>query len=156
MRSLTLCSVALLLQPFPALADSLAATKTVTVVPDPVGSIIPRSLPGAIADYKVLFTNPIANLTKPVRNIVVEDQLPTNVVLRVSDLAGVGSGPIEFIDGSVIGTGLLGSGLNCAFVSLGSTSDCVEFSDGSNWAYGPCPCPCPMLTDMTPMCVQSG
>jgi hypothetical protein len=131
---------AALLHPVEASAADLAITKTATVVSDPVGSAAPKSLPGAVVDYKVLFTNPLANVGKPVRNIVVEDQLPANVVLRVSDLAGAGKGPVEFLDGSVLGTGLFGSGLTCAFTSLSSTTDCIEFSrDGVTWTYTPVP-----------------
>jgi uncharacterized repeat protein (TIGR01451 family) len=120
-----------------AAADTLGVTKTATVISDPVGSVAPKSLPGAVVDYKVVFTNPATNALKPVNNVVVEDQLPANVILRVSDLAGAGKGPVEFLDGNILG--LFSSGLACSFVSLSSTSDCIEFSDGTSWTYVPVP-----------------
>lgn len=124
-----------------ASADPLAVSKTATVISDPLGDAAPKSLPGAVVDYRALVTNPLGNLLKPVRNIAVVDVLPSNVVLRVSDLASAGSGPIEFMDGSLLGTGLLGSGLGCAFVSLASTTDCIDFSSdgGATWSYTPAP-----------------
>ena len=134
-----LAALAVALQPCAAHADALSVTKTAAVISDPVGSLAPKSLPGAVVDYTVVFTNPLGNVTKPVRNIVVEDQLPANVILRVSDLAAAGKGPVEFLDGSLLGLGLLGSGLTCSFVSLSSTTDCVEFSDGASWSYVPVP-----------------
>lgn len=130
-------AAASLLLPLPALADALAVTKTATVISDPLGNAAPKSLPGAVVDYKVQFTNPLANATLPVRAIVVADMLPTNVILRVSDIATAGKGPVEFVDGSVLGSGLLGSGLTCPFVSLASTTDCIEFSNGTSWSYVP-------------------
>lgn len=138
-RVLAAVAAALLLQPFPAAANALAVTKTATVVSDPLANAAPKSLPGAVVDYRVLFTNPLGNVTQPVRAIVIADTLPTNVVLRVSDIATAGKGPIEFADGNLLGLGLLGSGLSCPFVSLASTTDCVEFSNGTSWSYVPVP-----------------
>ena len=130
---------ALLMVAQPALAANLTITKTATVISDPLNNLIPRAVPGAVVDYKILFTNPIGNVGQPVRNIQTDDTLPANVALRVSDLAAAGKGPIEFIDGSLLGLGLGGSGLTCPFTSLSSTSDCVDFSDGSSWNYTPVP-----------------
>lgn len=133
----SLAALAVALHPTLAAADALTATKTATVISDPVGSVAPKSLPGAVVDYKIVFTNPLANALKPVANVVVEDQLPANVILRVSDLAAAGKGPVEFLDGGLLG--LLGSGMTCNFVSLASTTDCIEFSDGTSWTYVPAP-----------------
>ena len=130
-------ALAMALQPMAAAADTLTVTKTATVISDPLGSAAPKSLPGAVVDYKVVFTNPVTNAAKPVANIVVDDQLPANVILRVSDLAAAGKGPVEFLDGGLLG--LFSSGLSCTFVSLSSTSDCIEFSDGTSWTYVPVP-----------------
>lgn len=130
-----------LVQPIPAQAAALTVTKTASVISDPLGNAAPKSLPGAVVDYKVMFTNPLGNLLSPVRNILVTDVLPTNVSLRVSDLNGTGSGPVEFNDGSLLGLGLLGSGLTCAYTSLASTTDCIDFSSdgGTTWTYTPAP-----------------
>lgn len=122
----------------PASAAPLTITKTSTTVSDPMGNLIPRALPGAVVDYKILATNPLANLTSPVRNVVIVDQLPANLVLRVTDLVA-GKGPVEFADGNLLGTGLLASGLTYTFTSLGSTTDGIEFWNGTTWAYQPVP-----------------
>ena len=131
--------VGLVVAATPAAADSLSVTKTAVVVSDQVNAVNFKSLPGAAVDYRLLVTNPLANLAKPVRNIVIEDALPANVVLRVSDLV-TGKGPVEFTDGvNVIGLGLLTSGMTCVFVSLGSQADCIDFNDGTSWGYVPQP-----------------
>ncbi|RZK00601.1 MAG: hypothetical protein EOO76_12115 [Novosphingobium sp.] len=124
----------------PALADPLTITKTATVISDPLGyTATPRSLPGAVVDYKVLYVNPNANWLWPVRNIVSEDLLPANVILRVTDIATAGKGPVEFLDGSLLGTGLGGSGLSYTFTSLASTTDGIDFYNGTTWTYTPQP-----------------
>jgi hypothetical protein len=65
----------------------------------------------------------------------VHDAVPALGALFVGDLAGSGSGPVEFSDGAVA------SGLACAFTSLASLSDCVDFSSdgGATWTYVPVP-----------------
>ena len=136
---LALAGMGITALPHAAGADPLGVTKTAAVVADQVNLIAPKALPGATVDYRVLFTNPTGNLLTPVRNISVEDVLPTRVVLRVADLAGAGKGPVEFLDGSLLGLGLLGSGLTCGFTSYASTTDCIEFFDGTSWTYAPTP-----------------
>lgn len=120
-------------------ADPLSVTKTALVVADQISTVAPKALPGATVDYRVLFTNPLGNALTPVRNISVEDVLPTRVVLRVADLAAAGKGPVEFVDGSLLGLGLLGSGLTCSFTAFASATDCIDFSDGTSWTYVPTP-----------------
>lgn len=134
--------VAGLLVAAPALAAPLTASKTATVISDPLGNAAPKSLPGAVVDYKVLFTNPLSNAAnlQPLTAMVIDDTLPSTVVLRVSDLGGAGTGPVEFLNGALIpGLGLLNSGLTCTFVSLASTTDCIDFNDGTAWGYVPVP-----------------
>ena len=46
----------------PAAADPLVLTKSVTTVSDPLGNAVPRALPGSVADYRTLASNPLANL----------------------------------------------------------------------------------------------
>lgn len=129
----------LALTPVAAIADSLTVTKTATVVSDPVNTVAPKAIPGAIVDYRVVFANPLGNALLPVLIKQIDDVLPVRVILRVTDLGGTGKGPIEFVEGSLLGTGLLGSGLNCTFTSLSSTSDCFDFFDGTSWTYQPVP-----------------
>lgn len=130
-----LAATCALLFPATAFGADLTATKTATVVSDPLGNLSPKSLPGAVVEYKVVFTNPNI-VTAIVTGVRVDDTLPTSVVLRVSDLVA-GGGPIDFADGGV--AGLLASGLTCPFTSLSSTTDCFDFYDGSSWTYAPTP-----------------
>lgn len=122
----------------PALADAINVTKTATVISDPLGNLIPRSVPGAVVDYRIALSNPLTNAGQPVRNMVFEDQLPANVKLRVSDLGGANSGPVVFTDGEVI-LGVGSSGLTYTFGGLGSTTDSIDFYDGTSWGYTPVP-----------------
>jgi hypothetical protein len=110
----------------PALADQIAVTKTATVVSDPVGDAAPKSLPGALVDYKILATNPVTNLTLPVKNVVLTDTVATTVKMYVLNL--VSTGPVEFLDGSVLGLGLGGSGLSVTK---------LEYYNGTVWTYVP-------------------
>lgn len=129
--------LALILVAAPALADPITMSRSIAVVSDPVGNLAPRALPGGVVDYKSLVTNPVANALKPVRSLVLTETLPAYVVLRVSDLAGAGKGPVEFADGNLLGTGSTASGLSLSFASLGSTTDGLEFYDGNSWTYQP-------------------
>jgi len=131
-------SLALAALSTPALADPITASKSVSVVSDPMGNANPRSLPGAIVDYTVTLANPLANLGKTVRNIVFEDQLPANVILRVSDLGGAGTGPTVFTNGAII-AGIGDSGLTYTYTSLSNASDGIDFFDGTSWSYTPVP-----------------
>lgn len=121
----------------PADADPLTITKGVGAISDPLGNLAPRLLPGAVADYRTTASNPVGNLLKPVRNIVLTETLPPNVILRVSDIATAGKGPVEFADGSLLGTGLLASGLALAYSTTQPASDGLEFFDGTSWTYQP-------------------
>jgi uncharacterized repeat protein (TIGR01451 family) len=122
----------------PALADPIGVTKTVATVSDPLGNFFPRALPRAVVEYKIVLANPGTNAGLPVRNMVFEDQLPANVKLRVTDLGLAGSGPVSFTDGEVI-LGIGASGLTYAFGGLGSTTDGIDFYDGTTWSYTPVP-----------------
>ena len=121
----------------PAAADPLVLTKSVTTVSDPLGNAVPRALPGSVADYRTLASNPLANLARPVRSVGLVEPLPANVILYVRDLAGAGKGPIEFADGSLLGTGLVSSGLSLSYSAAAPAGDGLEFSDGSSWSYQP-------------------
>lgn len=122
----------------PALADPIAVTKTALVVSAPVATVVPRSIPGAEVDYTVNLSNPATNFGKPVRNMIFEDVLPANVVLRVRDLGTTGSGPVIFTNGAII-AGIGDSGLTYTFGGLGDTTDSIDFSNGTTWSYTPVP-----------------
>ena len=109
--------------------------KQVGVVSDPVtGTAEPKSIPGAVLDYFIDVTN--LGPTNPDQVLIVDD-LPSDVELFVGDLDGLGE-PFEFIDGGITGTP---SGLSYAFISLASITDSVEFSlnGGSTFDYVPTP-----------------
>ncbi|KQT31313.1 hypothetical protein ASG29_15245 [Sphingomonas sp. Leaf412] len=132
-----LLAIAALLAPAAAAADPLTVTKTVSVVSDPLGNANPRSIPGAAADYRTRATNPLANIFKPVTGIRLEEPLAANLILYVGDLAGAGKGPVEFLDGSLLGLGLGSSTLSYGYVALTAAGDALEFSDGTGWGYQP-------------------
>lgn len=125
--------------PPPPPPASLELVKRMTVTSDPINPLNPRALPGAEVDWTITVTNPLANLSASLNGEVIGDTVPEKMDLRVVDLAGGGSGPVEFVDGNLLGLGLTGSGLAYRFVGLGSATDGVEFSDGLSWSYIPVP-----------------
>lgn len=122
----------------PAWADPISVSKSVSVVSDPMGNVLPRSIPGAVVDYSATLANPITNLGKTVRGIQYEEPIPANVVLRVSDLGSGGTGPVIFTNGAII-LGVGDSGLTYTFTSLSSTTDGIDFYNGAVWTYTPVP-----------------
>jgi uncharacterized repeat protein (TIGR01451 family) len=139
MRRGTLLAVALACTG-PAAAAPLTVSKASVVVADGVDLANPKAIPGAAVDYTILVANPGANTLATVGRVTVTDPLPAGVKLRVADLGAAGSGPVEFVDGNLLGLGLLGSGLSFVFASLGSSADGVDFSaDGVSWGYVPVP-----------------
>lgn len=138
MRRLLPLGLALLAAPLAAVgAATLAVNKSSMVVSDQVNTLNPRALPGALIDYSLVVTNPLANALQPVRGVVIEDPIPANVALRVADLGAANSGPVEFADGTLLGLDPTGSGLTYSFGGYASTTDSVEFYDGTSWAYQP-------------------
>ncbi len=88
-------------------------------------------LPDAVVEYAIDVTNQ-GNAPPNYDSVIVTDQLPSDLALIVTDFAGPGSGPVQFADGSP------STNLTCNFISLASTSDCIDFStDGSNFGYTP-------------------
>lgn len=113
----------------------LTIVKLVTTLSDPVnGAVNPKAIPGALAEYLVIVTNP-ATSAIDTDSMTINDPLPGGVELRVADIAGSGSGPVLFVDGTPV------SGLTYSFTSLGSTTDDVDFSNngGITWTYVPTP-----------------
>lgn len=117
-------------------ADNLSITKSSVVVSDAVNALNPKALPGAVVDYSLLVTNPLGNLFATLKTVVITDVIPTTVKFRYLDYQA-GGGPVEFVNGSLLGTGILGSGQSYTFTSLSSTTDGIEFYDGASWAYVP-------------------
>lgn len=120
------------LAPGSAFADQITITRATTVISDTMNNANPRLFTDSVMDYKLTFNNPLGNALTPVRNMVIVENIPTNCDLQVTDLAGTGKGPVEFLDGSLLGTGLLNSGLTYTYNP--AVVDSIEFStDGSTW-----------------------
>ena len=145
--------LAALLLPMPLAAAGLTVTKTTSVAADGVNALNPKALPGGMVDEMVLVASPLGNGTAIIGGVAVIDTMPTPVKLCLADLGAAGSGPVEFADGNLLGTGLLGSGLAYRFISLASASDGVDSlrtvrpGDMSR---------SPMPQAATPRCVRSG
>lgn len=121
-----------------AAAAPLALTKTSAVVADQVNAINPKAIPNATVDYAIRVDNPNGLLSgQTIGTVVIQDVIPTTVTFRVADYGAAGSGPVEFMDGNLLGLGLLGSGLGYSFSGLASATDGLEFYDGVTWAYTP-------------------
>jgi large repetitive protein len=113
----------------------LTITKSSAVYFDPVnGTTDPKAIPGALVSYTIAVGNP-SPLVTDANSVIVSDKTPTDLALHVADIAGVGSGPALFNDGTPT------SSLAYGFVSLSSLSDDVEFSNdnGATWTYAPVP-----------------
>ncbi|MEO0462221.1 MAG: H-type lectin domain-containing protein [Pseudomonadota bacterium] len=87
--------------------------------------------PGAIVTYLITVSNS-GNSPPNEDSVLITEQLPGELDLLVTDLAGSGSGPVVFADGTPA------TGLTCGFVALGVANDCIAFSaDGSDYGYAP-------------------
>lgn len=126
-----------------AIAAPLTMVKALIPVSDGVNLANPKLIPGAVLDYTITVTNPAVNGLIPVqviRGVTVDDTLPADVKMRVADIGTAGSGPVEFMDGSLLGLGLLGSNLSLTYTALRNPDDGVFFStNGSDFDYQPTP-----------------
>lgn len=110
--------------------EGVAAKKIVELVEDPVnGTFNPFAIPGARVRYSVHVAN-LGNLPVDNNTITFVDELPEETELIVTDIAGGGSGPVLFIDGTT------GSALTYTFSSLGSGSDDIDFSNNNGVSFG--------------------
>lgn len=120
-------------------AAALVVTKSVSVVADQVNTLNPKALPGSTIDVALVVDNPNGALSgNVVGQVKIVDTIPSYLQLQVGDYASAGAGPVEFNDGSLLGTGLIGSGLSLTYKGLRDATDGVEFStDGVDWTYQP-------------------
>jgi hypothetical protein len=112
---------------------SLLNVKSSQVLSDPInGATNPKRIPGAAVRYDVNVTNTGVGTVNS-NTLFIYDAIPANTDLYVTDIDGVGSGPVSFSNGS------LTSNLTYTFSSLASTTDDVAFSNdgGSTWTYTP-------------------
>jgi uncharacterized repeat protein (TIGR01451 family) len=116
-------------------AAALGVVKTSAVVSDPLNDVLPLRVPGAVLDYTVTVTNPLANGTTTVSNVIYSDPIPDKTALYVLDLAGVGKGPVVFSNG------LPASNLTYTYTTISDTGDALDFSNdgGLHWTYVPMP-----------------
>lgn len=113
----------------------LVVTKDATVISDPVNlTVNPLAIPGGVVEYSVTIVNRGAG-TVDADTLEISDAIPNGSCLIVGDIAGVGSGPVMFVDGSP------SSNLTYSFTSIGSTTDDVEFSNDGGVTYNYTPMP---------------
>ncbi len=116
---------------------TFVVTKGVTTVSDPVNlGTNPKAIPGGVVEYRVTVENQGAG-TADADSVEIVDAIPANGCMVVSDIAGPGSGPVDFADGSP------SSGLTYTFISLASPADDLAFSNdnGVTYTYTPTPGP---------------
>lgn len=128
---LTNNTTTLVLNPGTGSADLVVVQHT-QVLNDPVnGTTNPKAIPGAV----VLYTLDVSNtLAVPIDDgsVVLTVPVPVGVSLMVGDLAGAGSGPVLFVDGTP------GSDLVYDYRGLTNRRDDLQFSrNGNNWNYRP-------------------
>lgn len=103
------------------------ATKSVTVISDPLGTASPHALPGAVVEYTISVTNDGQRLDDG--SMVITDELPPDIRLMVG-----GAGAFQFLDGAT------SSDLSLSFVDASNAGDDVSFStDGIDFSYVPSP-----------------
>jgi hypothetical protein len=110
-------------------------TRGVAVISDPFNNTTnPKIIPGAVLDYTVTVTNQGLGPTDS-DTVIITNPVGDQNMLYVGDLAGAGSGPVSFSDGSTA------SGLTCTFSSLDSDTDSISFSNdnGSTYTHTPTP-----------------
>ena len=116
-----------------AVPPEIVVTKTVVTVSDPVsGTVNPKAIPGAEVRYELNIKNIGAGIADS-DSISMTDPIPVGSCLRVLDIGGAGSGPVEFQDGTPSST------LSYTFIALGDMTDDLEFSadGGSTYNYVP-------------------
>jgi hypothetical protein len=113
------------------ISPSLTNLKSVSTISDPVNNTAsPKNIPGAVVQYKIDVSNTSVGIVDA-DSTIITDPIPVNTELFTGGLSA--SAPFTFADGAPT------SGLTCAFISLASTTDCIEFSNnaGATWTYTP-------------------
>ena len=111
----------------------LTVAKSVTIISDPVnGTTGAKPIPGSELSYVVAITNQGIG-TVDANALLITDPIPAGSCMVVADIAGPGSGPVEFQDGTT------SSNLAYSFISLGSSIDDLDFSNdgGLSFDYSP-------------------
>jgi parallel beta-helix repeat protein len=118
-----------------AALPAISMTKSAALVSDPLnGTTNPIIIPGAVMQYTVSVTNQ-GPASPDSGTVVIANPVGSANMLFVGDLAGAGSGPLIFTDGTPA------SGLSYSFAGLSSTTDSLSFSNdnGATYTYTPAP-----------------
>jgi parallel beta-helix repeat protein len=118
-----------------ALVPIILVSKTTVTESDPVNLLAnPKAIPGAVVLNVISAVNTGPG-SADVDALTMTDPIPVNTAVFVGDLAGAGSGPVEYADGSTPG------GMNYTFGGLADLTDDLEFSSdgGATWNYVPVP-----------------
>lgn len=98
------------------------------------------SLPGTFVRYTISATSS-GNTVIDEGSVEIIDVIPDNVEMVVSDMAGAGGGPVNFVNGSP------SSGLSYSFAGLSSSTDSLSFSNDNGVSFGYVPTPGPSGAD---------
>jgi len=118
-----------------ALVPNILVSKTTVTESDPVNLLAnPKAIPGAVVLNVISAVNTGPGAAD-VDALTMTDPIPVNTAVFVGDLAGAGSGPVEYADGPTPG------GMNYTFGGLADLTDNLEFSSdgGATWNYVPVP-----------------
>lgn len=115
----------------PARAGPITMVKTATTKSDPMSSLLPLAIPGAIIEYQIAMTGGTASAT----SVQIVDAVPAGMTfcLPTFDLV---AGPVVFADTSF----LFSSGIGFTYTAVNNASDGLEFSkftSGTDWTYQP-------------------
>jgi trimeric autotransporter adhesin len=116
------------------LLGDIAVTTSSQTITDGVSFANPKSIPSAVIDYTTQVANRSVLPLLP-DALVVTNPVPQQLILYVGDIAGPGSGPVLFAQGT------RSSQLICVFSGIADGSDCLEFSNnnGASFNYQPVP-----------------
>ncbi|MFM2301800.1 MAG: hypothetical protein RLZZ84_1536 [Pseudomonadota bacterium] len=112
----------------------LNASLVSTPVADGLNSSDFKAIPSALIRATVSVNNSGTGSADSNSTVLVLP-VPSNTKLYVGDIGALGSGPVQFTQGSTA------SGLTYTYTSLSSVSDGVDFSNdgGTTWTYVPAP-----------------
>lgn len=108
---------------------TLSVTKISSLISDPVNlTSNPKAIPGALVEYLISVANNGTAATDNNSVVVIDNGPPDAKLCQINRVGG----PVVFNDPG-------GSGLTYSFVSLGSGTDSLEFSDddGGSWTFVP-------------------
>lgn len=119
----------------PSTCPVVSLTIDVQTVSDPInGTANPKAIPGAAVANIVTVSNAGADPVDA-NSVLVDQAIPANAMLRVTDFDGTTTGPVLFTDGTPA------SGLAFSFLGLGNAGDDVAFSNDNAATFNYTPTP---------------